>query len=316
MADISSPHDSFFRSLLDDSQLALDYFKSALPGHIIRMLDLSTLKRLPDSYVSAELEKTMSDAVYLCTRADGRGHVAVCLLTEHKSYRDNYTSVQIGGYLFSGYQHQIRQKQKTLTPIIPILFYHGRQKWEYWPLDKLFEGLDGELLGFIPKFDYIYHNLRDTPDAVVEALHNQFLASSLLVLKHSHNKAWLARNFQRMLLMALPSASRELQQAFLVYSFVQVELTEERILEIIGELPLTIKDKVMSTYDLLIEKGRNEERVKAQRLIEQERAKAEQERAKAHAEKLRSAVKMKKSGFGNAMIADVLELPIEEVEKL
>ena len=116
--------------------------------------------------------------------------------------------------------------------------------------------------------------------------------------------------------MALPSASRELQQAFLVYSFVQVELTEERILEIIGELPLTIKDKVMSTYDLLIEKGRNEERVKTQRLIEQERAKAEQERAKAHAEKLRSAVKMKKSGFGNAMIADVLELPIEEVEKL
>lgn len=42
----------------------------------------------------------------------------------------------------------------------------------------------------------------------------------------------------------------------------------------------------------------------------------EKERAKAHAEKLRSAVKMKKSGFDNAMIVDVLELPIEEVEKL
>lgn len=42
----------------------------------------------------------------------------------------------------------------------------------------------------------------------------------------------------------------------------------------------------------------------------------EKERAKAYAEKLRSAVKMKKSGFDNAMIADVLEIPIEEVEKL
>ena len=42
----------------------------------------------------------------------------------------------------------------------------------------------------------------------------------------------------------------------------------------------------------------------------------EEERAKAYAEKLQSALKMKKSGFDHAMIADVLKLPIEEVEKL
>ena len=160
MANIPSVHDSFFRSLLDDSQLALDYFKSALPEHIIRLLDLSSLKRMPDSYVSAELEKTLSDVVYTCHRVDGKGHVAVCLLVEHKSYRDNYTPVQIGGYLFSGYQHQIRQGKKKLTPIIPVLFYHGRQKWEYWTLDRLFDGLDDELLGFIPKFEYIFTPVR------------------------------------------------------------------------------------------------------------------------------------------------------------
>src|SRR5690606_22637368 len=71
----------------------------------------------------------------------------------------------------------------------------------------------------------------------------------------SHNKAWLARNFLRMLLMALLSASTELQQAFLVYSFLQVEMNDEQLQEVIEELPLTIKRKVMSTYDLLIEKG-------------------------------------------------------------
>ncbi|RQP19820.1 MAG: hypothetical protein EAS52_01195 [Parapedobacter sp.] len=59
-------------------------------------------------------------------------------------------------------------------------------------------------------------------------------------------------------------------------------------------------------------KGGHRERTcpdRTQRLIEQERAKA-------YAEKLRSATKMMNSGFDNAMIADVLELPIEEVEKL
>ncbi|MFC3196492.1 hypothetical protein ACFOET_02575 [Parapedobacter deserti] len=62
--------------------------------------------------------------------------------------------------------------------------------------------------------------------------------------------------------------------------------------------------------------GIEKERARAKRLIEHERAKVKQERAKAYAEKLRSAAKMKNSGFDNAMIADVLELPIEEVEKL
>lgn len=122
-------------------------------------------------------------------------------------------------------------------------------------MDRLFDDLGDELLVFLPKFEYVYHNLRDTPDAVVEALRNQFLASALLVMKHSHNKAWLARNFLRMLLMALPSASTELQQAFLVYSFLQVEMNDEQLQEVIEELPLTIKRKVMSTYDLLIEQG-------------------------------------------------------------
>src|SRR5690606_26980904 len=95
MANIPSAHDNFFRLLLDDSQLALDYFKSALPEHVIRLLDLGSLKRLPDSYVSAELEKTMSDVVYTCRRSGGNSRVTVCLLVEHKSYRDNYTPVQI-----------------------------------------------------------------------------------------------------------------------------------------------------------------------------------------------------------------------------
>src|SRR5690606_5609390 len=98
-----------------------------------------------------------------------------------------------------------------------------------------------------------------------------------------------------------------------LYSFVQIELTDEQILEIITELPLTIKDKVMSTYDLLIakgiERGRNEERIRAQRLIAQARAKA-------YADKLESALKMKRSGFDNAVIAEMLTLPIEEIEKL
>ena len=65
----------------------------------------------------------------------------------------------------------------------------------------------------------------------------------------------------------------------------------------------------MSTYDLLIEKGKKEGMAAAQRLIEQERAKA-------YAEKLKSALEFKKMGIPVADIAKGLQLSVEAVEKL
>lgn len=237
MANISSPHDSFFRSVLADSRVALDYFKSALPEHVLRLLDLTTLARLPDSYVSGELEKTMSDVVYTCRRADGKGSVAVSLLLEHKSSPDMYTPVQVGGYLFSGYQQQILQGQKQLTPIIPVLFYHGRQKWEYWTLDRLFDDLGEELLGFVPNFSYIYHNVRDTPEEAIRAIGNQFLVSALLTLKYAFDKRKLKERFLDILAAGLAEGSDDQHIALLVYSLGRVDYTEEQVREIVKELP-------------------------------------------------------------------------------
>src|SRR5690606_4344095 len=107
---------------LSDQQVAVDYFRTALPAHVAGRLDLSTLERRPGSYVSKELEKTVSDVVYTCRRRDGKGSVEVSLLLEHKSSPDRYTPVQVGGYLFSAYRAQLRQGGQ-LTPVIPILLY-------------------------------------------------------------------------------------------------------------------------------------------------------------------------------------------------
>lgn len=223
MANIYSPHDSFFRSVLADSQMALDYFKSALPDHLIHLLDLATLKRVPDSYVSGELEKTMSDVVYTCLRRDGKGDVAICLLVEHKSKPDKYTPVQVGGYLFSGYQQQIKQRHRQLSPIIPVLFYHGKQKWEYWTLDKLFNELGDGLLGFIPNFEYVYHNLRDTPEAAINVIGNQFLVSALLTLKYAFDKRKLKERFRDILSAGLMEGSDDQHIALLIYSLGRVD---------------------------------------------------------------------------------------------
>ena len=290
MADISSSHDSFFRSVLSDSRIAKDYFRSALPEHIIKLPDFTTLERVPDSYVSGELEKTMSDVVYTCRRNDRKGNVSVCLLVEHKSAPDKYTPVQVGGYLFSGDQLQILGKRN-----------HGKQRWEYWTLDRLFDGLGEELLGFIPTFEYVYHNLRDTPETAIRMIGNQFLVSALLTLKYAFDKRRLKEHFQDILEVGLAEGDDNQQIALLIYSLSRVDYTEEQIREIADALPFTIKDKVMrSTYDLLIEKG-IEQRI--ERGIEQGKATV-------------VANLIQQLGLDDKAVAGIAEVPIDFVHKV
>ena len=132
--------------------MAIDYFKTCLPAFIRERLDFSTLEQLPDSYVSSELRKTVSDIVYSCRRKDGKGGVKVSLLIEHKSYVDKHAPLQIGGYIFSGLLKQVRNGEKP-SLIIPVLLYHGRDKWKHRTLKGLFEDIEPEWGKYIPDFD-------------------------------------------------------------------------------------------------------------------------------------------------------------------
>ena len=150
MSKITSTHDNFIRTILADKNIAAEYFKSYLPAHVSNLLDFSTLTQLPDTYLSSHLRKTMSDIVYNCKKKDGKDIIKVSLLIEHKSYLDTNTPVQIGGYIFSGLQKQIENKEK-LSIIIPILLYHGKERWEYQTLTSLFQNL-ARMETICPKF--------------------------------------------------------------------------------------------------------------------------------------------------------------------
>ncbi len=201
------------------------------------------------------------------------------------------------------------------------MFYHGKQKWEYHTSAELFGDLQKELLPYIPDFQYIYHNLPELPDKDLRGLENRFLAASLLILKYSFDKDWLQGNFTAVLSIGLAEGSHDLKQALLLYFLGRMELPEEQVKQVIQELPSSIQEDVMSTYELILEKGRMEERARLERLLQEERARAEAELARAveaekQAEKLKSAKRMLQSNFNVQIVADILEIPVEQVEKL
>jgi predicted transposase/invertase (TIGR01784 family) len=249
-------HDNFIRTILADKGLATDYFRNYLPTFISEQLDFDTLTQLPDTYLSEELQKTMSDIVYSCRKKDAANEIKVCLLVEHKSYPDKYTPVQIGSYIFSALQRQINNKE-PLSMVIPVLLYHGQGKWKYQTLADLFQNLTDGWKQFLPDFSYIYNNLGEIPDEKVEALENKFLAASLLVLKHSFEKEWLANNSLKMLVL-MATASQGLQKSFIVYLFGRSQLREAAIRTLFESLSGTTKNTIMSTLDIFIEKGRKE----------------------------------------------------------
>ena len=241
---------------MGNQQIALDYFRACLPANVLEKLDFSTLRQLPDTYVSKELQKSISDIVYTCKRAGGVGEVKISLLIEHKSYIDKYTPIQIGSYIFSGLLKQIADGEKP-SLIIPILLYHGKARWEYKTLSSLFEGLEPEFSRFLPDYHFIFNNLGEIPDEQIQALHNKFLVASLLAMKYSVLKDQLSPLIPTILKLA-GEMEQNLQTSLIVYTFVNSELSEQQIIELMTSLPTQIKATVMSTLDVFVEKGRKE----------------------------------------------------------
>ncbi len=254
MTDITSIHDKFLKSILSDHEIAIAYFKTCLPKNIAGLLDLSSLIQLDDTYVSKELRKTISDIVYSCRVKDSSEDLKISLLLEHKSKPEKFTPIQLLSYMVSGYLKQVKGDRRV-SPIIPVLLYHGRERWPYRTLVKFFENLNQELRCFIPEYDYVYHDLGEIPDVQIEAIENKFLQASMLALKYSRLKADLF-NWIPTILSLASGAAENLQIPLYIYTFEVSELEEDQITELMEEVSANIKTNVMTTADVFVEKGK------------------------------------------------------------
>ena len=79
----------------------------------------------------------------------------------------------------------------------------------------------------------------------------------MLTLKHYFQKNWLEINAQRILVLS-ENAPKNLQENLIIYLFDNSKLMGDKVLEILETLPLIIKETVMSTLDIFIEKGKKE----------------------------------------------------------
>ncbi len=257
---IINSHDRFFNVLFSEKAEAMEFVAKTFPAEILSKLDLETLELDTTEYVDNKLRTNYSDVVYNCKY--GNSQIKISLLFEHKSYIESYPHLQLLGYMLKIWLKQIKQKQ-NLTPIIPIIFYHGEREWKNKKFIEYFDGVDEVLERFIPKFDYqLVDTSSYTDDEIIELFEGLQLQIGMLVMKNIFDEQKILRELDKIfagLNKLLQTEQGEQFFEFLVsYLFYATKIDTEKYVNKMRTISPNVGEKFVSTAMKLKIEGKNE----------------------------------------------------------
>jgi predicted transposase/invertase (TIGR01784 family) len=186
MADITTPHDAFFKDMMADSELAGQLIREHLPSSFTGLIADEAPELVPGSFVDDELRQHISDVLHRLKLKDG-GAAYIYTLFEHKSQPDPMTPFQLLRYMEKIWSKLIRDGENLPLPtIIPLVIYHGERKWNV-PTSflEMQQELPGDMRKYQVNFAYELVDLSQMDDERMSD--NPRLASFLLALKHGRN---------------------------------------------------------------------------------------------------------------------------------
>ena len=154
---IANPHDTTFKKLFGKKEIAKDVIENNLPKEVLDILDMDSLEKIDGNFVDGKLKETFSDIIYSIRINNKEAYIA--LLLEHKSYTDKQAIFQVARYVINLWSKIIDSGKEELPVVIPIIIYHGKDRWNY----------KDDIRDLIPDFDIL-------PKYIVERMP---------VLKHS-----------------------------------------------------------------------------------------------------------------------------------
>jgi len=190
---ISKIHDRFFKQIFSYQKVMRVFIQQTFPEYIIRILNLNTLANDTNSYIDEKLKENFSDLVYTCNSRNNV-ELKIALLFEHKSYVVDFPHFQIMKYLERIGESCEKENNKRIF-VLPIIFYHGDNKWIKRELYEYYENLDEELRRFVPSFDYILIDISQIPDETIQKYELYELQISIFLFKYIFNKEELKQKF-------------------------------------------------------------------------------------------------------------------------
>jgi hypothetical protein len=221
-------HDIFVRGIFQYPELVMKILNFAIPTDLKTYIDFSTLSKTSDVHISEKLKATYSDTLYeaalnktsLSEEAQNDPQLPsfrFCFLGEFKSSKPNEPiDFQIEDYVRSIQRLDIKS---NLPPsiVIPIVIYHGKDKWEHKRLHDVFSKyLPQTILDYIAFPKYILIDLHAMSDAeIAQAIGLAELRSAFIALKHAQEKKFFKQNLSEILKFVDSSSPSILFQTYL-----------------------------------------------------------------------------------------------------
>ena len=255
--EIHQPDDRFFRHAMSKPEVAKRYIEHFYPD-IARITDLGSLKLESSLSIQPNLREFKADVIYRCRlQQDEEQHLYFCLLLEHKSQPDKYVSVQVGLYIMELMLRSVKEAGRELEPVLPIIFYNGKEKWAPLTLAELFAGhpqLD-LLEPYIPNFRFVFQDVSRFSAEELLQLDLSFFRSALMALSFRHQPYLIVKYLRLIFEGAEGKAS---VRALTHYILGVAERSEEEFKDIIENTDLEIIPDVMSTLEQILTRGRKE----------------------------------------------------------
>ena len=315
------PHDKFVRKVFSKRKNLVDFLRNALPKKYYDKLDVNSVQLSKESfignkYVSKQLGEFYSDML-VEMKLDGKD--AKCgILIEHKSAYNKFTLAQMHKYLSSLWNEEILNGAGNLTPIIPILLYHGQQDWDSSNnMEMCFDkNLDEDFQSFIPRFDYILFDLNTINDDELKG--NIEYIVTMRILKHIFRD--LLSELKRLLSILENYAVKssitdeliDFLEGFIAYISQSEDIEPENIDDIVDTISNNELKEVIMTLEKKLEL-RGEKRG-IEKGIEKGRKEGE-ERGREEGRK-ETAKNLKRIGLDIDKIVEATGLSKEEIEKL
>jgi len=177
---VVNPHDKFFKQVFSRQEVTSDFLSTYLPTEIAELLDFSSLELSKDSFIDDTLKEHFSDLLYKVTLVTGEPAL-VYVLFEHKSYSDPSTAFQLLRYMVRIWEQSLAQSM-ALSPIIPVVVYHGQAEWKAAKSLARLVRAPIALGGFVPDYHYWLFDLSQFSD---DAIRGQVMQRvTMQVLKH------------------------------------------------------------------------------------------------------------------------------------
>lgn len=303
---VHNRHDHSYKLMFSHKQMVRDL----LTGFVKE----AWVEQVSGTYITDELRDREDDMIWRIWWRDR--WLYVYLLLEFQSSEDNFMAVRIMSYLGLLYQDLIRQEAFTpsgkLPPVLPIVLYNGEKRWTAAQnIADLVEPVPGGLERYRPDLSYLLLDegaIVDAPGWSDEM--RNIVAAVFRIEKHRNEKdvseamghlaEWLSGPEQASLRRAIIIW---FYRVFLPNRAPELEFPEVSDFTNLHEVHDMLAERIKKWPEQWEERGRQEGRQEAEKRALESKRNA--------ARKLIALTEM-----NDQLIAEIEELPVEEVEKL